>query len=226
LKETLRKRDLKLIKIENISYTFKNGTQALKDISFDIPQNRITSIMGESGSGKTTLLRCLGQFIKPQQGTILYNHKNINNIEEKVYRSKLGIVFQNLNLFPHLTVEKNISLALNKVKNTTTDEAKQQTEHLLEKLNISDLIAAYPSQISGGQAQRVAIARALALKPEYLLLDEPTSALDPATTKDFGNWLIQLRDDTSFIIVTHDEVFAKQVADNIIELSHGMIATQ
>ena len=226
MKETLRKRDLKLIKIENISYTFKNGTQALKDISFDIPQNRITSIMGESGSGKTTLLRCLGQFIKPQQGTILYNHKNINNIEEKVYRSKLGIVFQNLNLFPHLTVEKNISLALNKVKNTTTDEAKQQTEHLLEKLNISDLIAAYPSQISGGQAQRVAIARALALKPEYLLLDEPTSALDPATTKDFGNWLIQLRDDTSFIIVTHDEVFAKQVADNIIELSHGMIATQ
>ncbi|MDO9465051.1 MAG: ATP-binding cassette domain-containing protein [bacterium] len=212
-----------MLKIKNLTYTYPNGTTALKNINTEIQKTHIFAIMGSSGSGKTTMLNCIGKFLKPDTGSILINGKNIYNIEERVLREKIGIVFQQLYLFPHLTVLENMILAPMKVLKQDREKAKKEAVKTLKKLGINELKNSYPSQISGGQAQRVAIARALILKPSYLLLDEPTSALDVNTTGEFGKWLVDLKEETTFVIVTHDVPFASEIATSGVLMANGKI---
>lgn len=210
-----------MLEICNLSYRYPSGTEALKNVSMTLPPRQISSVLGESGSGKTTLLMCLGRFLQPSSGKILQNGKDIQTMPEKAFRQQLGIVFQKLNLFPHLTVLENLILAPVQAYGQQPEEAMKEGWAILERLGISDLAESYPSQISGGQAQRVAIARGLILKPEYLLLDEPTSALDANTTGDFAEWLTHLQEQTHFVVVTHDLEFAKAVATEGFLLAHG-----
>ncbi len=212
-----------MINIKAVSYTYPSGTQALKKVTIDLPQTHIFAIMGESGSGKTTLLKCIGKFLRPQHGKILYNEQDIFNIPDTEFRRSIGIVFQQLYLFPHLTVLENMMLAPQKVYDLPEDEAKKSSLTTLKKLGIQSLAHQYPVQISGGQAQRAAIARALVLKPTYLLLDEPTSALDVKTANEFGEWLVDLKEETTFVIVTHDILFTRDVATAGVLIDGGKI---
>lgn len=160
-----------MLEVKNLFYTYKDKTEALKDVSISFPKDNIFAIMGLSGSGKTTLLNCIARFLKPQKGQILLDDKNIFEMERKVFRKKLGVVFQHLNLFPHLSVLENMTLAPTRVQNIPEKEAHELAMDTLERLGIKDLADSYPSQVSGGQAQRVAIARGLVLKPKVMLLD-------------------------------------------------------
>lgn len=212
-----------MIKVENLSYTYADGTEAVKAVSIDFPEEHVFAVMGMSGSGKTTLLNCMARFIFPQKGQITIDGKNILGMEEKVFRQRLGVIFQDLNLFPHMTVLENMTLAPCRVQERDKKSAEKDASEMLEKLGISELADNYPAQISGGQAQRVAIARGLMLKPEVMLLDEPTSALDARTTSEFAEWLTELKSDTSFVTVTHDLPFSKQVAQRGVFMSEGEI---
>ena len=212
-----------MIKVKELSYTYSDGTQALKNINVNFPEEHIFAIMGQSGSGKTTLLNCLARFLAPQQGAIYLDNVDIDDMDEKTFRANLGVVFQDLNLFPHMTVLENMTLAPCRMQVLTKREANASAGDMLERLGISDLADHYPSQISGGQAQRAAIARGLMLRPRIMLLDEPTSALDPKTTSEFAEWLRELQCDTSFIIVTHDLPFAAAVAARGMYMQDGEI---
>ncbi len=212
-----------MIKVENLSYEYRDGTVALHNVNVDFTPEHIFAVLGESGSGKTTLLRCLGRFLHPQSGRILYEGRDISEMPEAELRHAIGIVFQKLYLFPHLSVLGNMTLALRKVLGKERREAEREALTILERLDISDLANSYPSQISGGQAQRAAIARGLVLQPSHMLLDEPTSALDINTTDDFAKWLVELKESTNFVIVTHDVLFANKVATRGVYLSEGRV---
>lgn len=212
-----------MLKVSHLTHTYDGKTNALENVTFDFAVEEIFAVLGESGSGKTTLLRLLGRFLERQSGSITYDGTDIREIPELEFRKKLGIVFQQLHLFPHMTVLENMTLALRKVMEKPADRADGEAMEMLERLSIENLADAYPGQISGGQAQRAAIARGLVLHPEYMLLDEPTSALDANTTDDFARWLIELRDKTNFIIVTHDVLFARKVASRGVYLTNGRI---
>ncbi|MFP4416744.1 MAG: amino acid ABC transporter ATP-binding protein [Chitinivibrionales bacterium] len=213
-----------MISIENLTYAYVPGEPALKNISATLPdKSSISVVLGESGSGKTTFLRCFGKFLTPQSGRILVDGTDVQQIAEKEFRRKVGIVFQRLYLFPHLSVLGNLTLALEKVARMHKKEARDRSNAMLDRLGIVQLADSYPVQLSGGQAQRVAIARALVLQPRYLLLDEPTSALDINTTRDFGDWLLHLQERTKFIIVTHDIPFAREVASDGILMEQGEV---
>ena len=212
-----------MIKVKDLNYTYSDGTCALKNINVTFPQEHIFAIMGLSGSGKTTLLNCLARFLKPQQGAIYCNNIDIEDMDAKTFRATLGVVFQHLNLFPHMTVLENMILAPCRMQKRAKKEAVESAREMLERLGIPELADNYPSQVSGGQAQRVAIARGLMLKPQVMLLDEPTSALDPKTTSEFAEWLRELQCDTSFIIVTHDLPFAADVAARGMYMSEGEV---
>jgi len=210
-----------MLEIKNLSYTYPDGNKALSNVNITFPKAHILAILGKSGSGKTTLLKCIGRFLLPQSGAILLDDKNTLEIGQREFRRSIGIVFQQLYLFPHLTVLQNMTLAPIRVLGKSKEESEVQAVDTLKRLGIEELAEKYPSQISGGQAQRAAIARSLILKPEYLLLDEPTSALDVDTTEEFGKWLLDLRAETSFIIVTHDILFASKVVSSGTLLSKG-----
>jgi len=212
-----------MIKVKNLSYTYGDGTQALKDISVSFPEEHIFAIMGLSGSGKTTLLNCIAGFLKAQKGEIFWDNTNLLDMKEQDFRALLGVIFQSLNLFPHMTVLENMILAPCRLQGYSQYNAKLKALDMLERLEIIELADNYPSQVSGGQAQRVAIARGLMLKPKVMLLDEPTSALDVKITEEFSHWLRELKSDTSFIIVTHDLPFAENVAKNGIFMADGQI---
>ncbi|MFP4164519.1 MAG: ATP-binding cassette domain-containing protein [Chitinispirillaceae bacterium] len=215
-----------MIEIDNISYTYKGSdAPALRDITvqFDFSKGTIISVLGQSGSGKTTLLQCVAGFLKPQKGKIRVDGTDIQQMSEKDFRAAVGVVFQKFNLFPHMTVLSNMTLALRRVQGYSKEDAHKFSHEMLERLGIHELQDMYPSQLSGGQAQRAAIARALVLKPRYLLLDEPTSALDMNTTDDFANWLLSLHETTSFIVVTHDIPFAHKVSDRAVLIDNGEV---
>jgi polar amino acid transport system ATP-binding protein len=216
-----------MIEINNLSYRYPGSkVDAIMDINVKLPREHIFAVLGQSGSGKTTLLNCIAKFIKPTKGTITVDGEDISSMDKKKFRTILGVVFQKLNLFPHMTVMGNMTLAPTKVLDTPYSQAKKEAYGMLEKLSIADLADRYPSQISGGQAQRVAIARGLMLQPKYMLLDEPTSALDAQTTNDFAGWLTELQEDTSFIIVTHDIPFAQLVASKGILMQDGKVKSE
>ncbi|NQU42892.1 amino acid ABC transporter ATP-binding protein [bacterium] len=215
-----------MLEINNLTHIYANGHKALDNVRIQFPSGHIFAILGESGSGKTTLLRCLGRFIRPTKGNITIHGRPLREIPEKALRQKLGIVFQQLCLFPHMTVLQNMTLAPRKVLGMDADQAEEKAAGMLERLGISQTAEQYPAQISGGQAQRVAIARALMLEPEYLLLDEPTSALDVNITGEFAQWLLDLQGVTTFVVVTHDFPFASHVASSGVLLQEGKVTAE
>lgn len=213
-----------MIEIRDLEYVYPHSDEpALKQITVDFPRENVFAVLGQSGSGKTTLLNCIARFLKPTNGSIHIDGNDISQMDALAFRHTLGVLFQKLNLFPHLSVLRNLTLAPHKVFDTPLEQARTQAREMLSRLGIDDLADRYPAQISGGQAQRVAIARGLMLQPRYMLLDEPTSALDAQTTNDFAAWLTELSSETSFIIVTHDLPFAEKVATHGVYLANGQL---
>lgn len=221
---------MEIIRVENLSKSF--GTlEVIKDISFSVLQGEVLAIIGPSGSGKSTLLRSITHLENVSGGTVTVSGSPM--IKDGVYASpevlrsvclKVGLVFQNFNLFPHFSVLRNISEAQVHVLSRTTAEADKRSRELLAKMGLSDKADSYPFELSGGQMQRVSIARALALDPEVLFFDEPTSALDPELT---GEILTVIRDlaaeKMTMVIVTHEMSFARDVADRVIFMDAGVI---
>jgi polar amino acid transport system ATP-binding protein len=213
-----------LFKIEKLSKVFEDGTKALDDVSLTINQHEVTIIIGPSGSGKSTLLRTLNLMEYPTEGTIEFEGKNILSPNYDVYehRKHVGMVFQNFNLFPHLTILENLILAQVDVLKREKSEAIAKAMTLLEKVGLAEKINNYPNQLSGGQQQRVAILRALLMDPTAILFDEPTSALDPEMIKEV---LLLMKDliqtGITMIIVTHEMGFARHFADKIVVMDKG-----
>jgi polar amino acid transport system ATP-binding protein len=200
--------------------------QVLKDITETIERGEVLVICGPSGSGKSTLIRCVNRLEEYQQGKILIEGLDIHgkDVDVNELRTHIGIVFQQFNLYPHLTVLKNITLAPVKVKKVPKDEAEKLGLELLDRVGIHDQARKYPAELSGGQQQRVAIARALAMKPKIMLFDEPTSALDPEMINEVLNVMKDLaRDGMTMLCVTHEMGFAREVADRIIFMDGGTI---
>ncbi len=216
-----------MINIENLHKHF-GKLHVLRGIDLHVREGEVVVIIGPSGSGKSTLLRCINYLEEPGAGTItvdgipLSGQANINKI-----RAEVGMVFQRFNLFPHMTVLENITLAPAVVRKTTRGEAEKTALDLLAKVGLSDKAAAYPDQLSGGQQQRVAIARALAMHPKIMLFDEPTSALDPEMIKEVLDVMKTLaREGMTMVVVTHEMGFAREVGDRVIFMDEGRIVEQ
>ena len=221
-----------MLRLENVNKTF-GGNLALKDITTTFENNQTTVLVGPSGSGKSTMLRSLNLLEMPESGKYYFDDleldfkKGISKKEILEVRRKTEMVFQNYNLFPHLTVLKNIIEGPVHVLKEDKESATKRAYELLEKVGLADKADAYPQQLSGGQAQRVAIARSLAMNPRYILLDEPTSALDPELELEVLKVLLQLaKEKQSLIIVTHNLAFAQKVADKILFVEDGQILFQ
>lgn len=206
-----------MIKIDNITKKYDKKI-VFKNVSFEINDNEKLLIIGPSGCGKTTLIRCLNGFEKIDAGKIFLNGVNIKEIDEVTLKSKVGMVFQNFNLFPHLTVGENIALAPRLLKLGSKAEIEKKVRELLTQVHILDKINSYPKRLSGGEKQRVAIARALATKPEVILFDEPTSALDPSVVNDLLELLDELSKTTTIVVVSHEMDLIKNYADKVLFL--------
>ena len=223
-----------IISVKNIKKTFSDGVPVLKNISFDVEQGEILGIIGPSGSGKSTMLRCIAQLETVDDGSIFVCESPI--VEGGKYAPKddlrkiglnLGFVFQNFNLFPHMSVLQNITDAQIHVLKTPKDEAVRVARKLLSDVGLSEKKNAYPCELSGGQQQRVSIARALALKPRVLLFDEPTSALDPELTGEILAVIKRLASEKmTMIVVTHEMAFARDISDKIIFMADGVIVEE
>lgn len=228
---------MNLLEMKNIKKEF-NGQSVLKDISLQVKEGEIVSIIGPSGSGKSTLLRCATMLTDIDSGEISYMGKRSVWMENgktvvpsgkqlKEIRSCFGLVFQNFNLFPHYSVIKNITDAPIHVQKRKKEEVYREARELLAKMGLSDKENAYPCQLSGGQCQRVAIARALALNPKILFFDEPTSALDPELTGEVLRVIRSLADlHITMVIVTHEMNFAKDISDRVIFMDQGVIVVE
>lgn len=208
---------------------FYDDFHVLKDIDFAVKQGEIVVICGPSGSGKSTLIRCINGLEETDNGEIivddLHIHDSRKNLQE--IRSEVGMVFQHFNLFPHLTILENITIAPNLVKKISKKDAKEIALELLKKVKLDDKANSYPADLSGGQKQRVAIARSLAMKPKVILFDEPTSALDPETIGDVLSVMKDLaKENFTLVCVTHEMGFAKEVGDRIVFMDHGAIVEE
>lgn len=213
-----------MIEVINLKKKFKD-TEVLKDISFDVKDGEIAVVVGKSGAGKTTLMRCINGLEDFDSGELVLNGESIkNNNDMKKVRGKIGMVFQNFNLFPHMTVIENIIEAPVNVFGENKEEALKKANDLLKMVDLADKGDNYPFQLSGGQQQRVAIARACALKPDVICFDEPTSALDPESIQNVIDVIKKLKENgMAIIIVTHDIGFCDVIADKIIRLESGII---
>lgn len=217
-----------MIKIDNLKKSF-GKKEVLKGIDLEVTQGEVMVIIGPSGSGKSTLLRCLNLLETPDSGDMYLDDElitgpgvNVDNVREK-----MGMVFQNFNLFPHKTVIQNIMLAPMKVKKESQETAEKNAVKLLEKMGLTKKKDVYPNSLSGGQKQRVAIARALAMNPEVMLFDEATSALDPEMVGDVLSVMKDLaKDGMTMVVVTHEMGFAKEVADDVIFMEDGIIVDE
>ena len=215
----------KILEVKHLGKAF-GSNQVLRDIDFSVSPGDVTCIIGPSGSGKSTLLRCLNMLETPSTGEINYHGTDITskNVNVPEYRSKVGMVFQNFNLFNNMTALKNCTVGQVKVLKKSKEEAEKKALYYLEIVGMAPYINAKPKQLSGGQKQRVAIARALAMEPEILLFDEPTSALDPQMV---GEVLEVMRDlaheGLTMIIVTHEMAFARDVSKRVIFMANGVI---
>ena len=215
-----------MIKIRNVSKKFRN-LEVLKDISLEISKGEVVAVIGPSGSGKSTLLRCINLLETPTSGKIHINGTETvaKDTDVQKMRKNIGMVFQHFNLFPHMTVLKNMTYAPMVVNKLSREEAEKQAFILLERVGLKDKTYEYPSKLSGGQKQRVAIARALAMKPDILLFDEPTSALDPEMVKEVLEVIKSLaHTGITMVLVTHEMGFAREVADMICFLDEGRLA--
>lgn len=218
-----------MITVKNLHKSFNtlNGTiEVLKGINQEIDKGEKVVIVGPSGSGKSTFLRCLNLLEQPTGGEIWFEGKQINDPKCDInhLRQKMGMVFQHFNLFPHLTVTQNITLAPISLKLKTPDEAQEQAFQLLERVGLADKADAYPGQLSGGQKQRIAIVRSLAMEPDVMLFDEPTSALDPEMVGEVLEVMKELaQDGMTMVVVTHEMAFAKEVSTRVLFMADGQI---
>ncbi len=218
-----------MISVNNLKKSF--GDLAVLDgITEHIEKGEKVVVIGPSGSGKSTFLRCLNLLERPTDGQIIFEDKDITHLNGKELnnvRMRMGMVFQHFNLFPHLTIRQNITLAPIKHKLMTKEEADKNADRLLHKVGLSDKAEAYPAQLSGGQKQRIAIARTLAMNPDVILFDEPTSALDPEMVGEVLELMKQLADDgMTMVVVTHEMGFAREVASRVVFMADGKIVEQ
>ncbi len=214
-----------MLEVKNLKKKYGKNL-VLKEIDLKVEKGDRIAIIGPSGCGKSTFLRCLNGLEKPTSGKIIFEGKEINsNSDLSHIRRKIGMVFQQFNLFPHLTVEENIILAPVKLKMMTEKDAKKKAHELLETINLSDKGSCYPEQLSGGQKQRVAIVRSLIMNPDIILFDEPTSALDPEMIGEVLELIKRIADDgMTMLIVSHEMNFVKNCANKILFLDEGKVA--
>ena len=218
-----------VIKFENVAKSFGDKV-VLKDINFNVTRGEVVCIIGPSGSGKSTLLRCITQLEEISTGEITVLGKAVSKINKKEInklRTNVGMVFQHFNLFPHMTVIKNVTLALVKVKDMSKVQARKIALSVLKDVGLSDKIDMFPASLSGGQQQRVAIARSLAMKPDIMLFDEVTSALDPELVGDVLQVMRKLANECmTMVVVTHEMDFARGVADRVVFMDDGVVVEQ
>lgn len=218
-----------MIDVKHLSKSFGEN-HVLKDLNEHIYHGEKVVIIGPSGSGKSTFLRCLNLMEKPTSGNIVFKGQDITEAKSKEVdqiRQKMGMVFQHFNLFPHLTIKENITLAPVKLKLMTKEEADKRAMELLERVGLTDKADAYPAQLSGGQKQRIAIVRSLAMNPEVMLFDEPTSALDPEMVGEVLELMKQLAEEgMTMVVVTHEMGFAREVASRVMFMADGYILEQ
>ena len=217
--------DNNLIQVRNLQIKF-DDLEVLKDVSLDVKQGEKIVIIGPSGSGKSTFLRCLNRLEDPTGGTIVFEDMVMTDpkVDLDLARRKMGMVFQHFNLFPHLTVLENITLAPVTLKLKTKEEAEKEAMVLLERIGLPEKANAYPSTLSGGQKQRIAIVRSLAMHPDVMLFDEPTSALDPEMVGEVLEVMKNLaKDGMTMLVVTHEMGFAREVADRVLFMNGGYI---
>jgi polar amino acid transport system ATP-binding protein len=221
----LLSRDDDIILIDHVYKSFRK-TRALVDVSLRVKRGEVCFVFGPSGGGKSTLLRCINHLEKPDSGTIIVDGIPVTDEKTNIdkVRAEVGIVFQLFNLFPHLTALRNITLAQEKVRKRSKEEAERIARELLERVGIPEKADAYPGQLSGGQKQRVAIARALAMNPRIMLFDEPTSALDPEMIKEVLDVMLDLaQEGMTMVVVSHEMGFAKAAASRMVFLDGGQI---
>ena len=213
-----------MIKLENVHKSFGKN-EVLKGINLQIDKGEVVVIIGPSGSGKSTVLRTMNYLEEPTSGKVIVDGMDLSDKKKlNDVRAEVGMVFQNFNLFPHMTVMENLTLAQTKVRKTSMEEAKKIGQALLDRVGLADKANAYPDSLSGGQKQRVAIARALAMKPKVMLFDEPTSALDPEMVSEVLDVMKSLAEEgMTMVIVTHEMGFAKKVADRVLFVDGGLI---
>ena len=219
-----------LIHVEGLQKEFAGGeVKALQNIDADIHSGEVVVVIGPSGSGKSTFLRCLNLLEVPTAGSIYFNDVDITDksVDINLHRRKMGMVFQHFNLFPHMTILGNMTLAPIKLLGKSKTEAEAKAMELLKRVGLADRANAYPSQLSGGQKQRIAIVRALCMEPEVMLFDEPTSALDPEMVGEVLEVMKELaHEGMTMVVVTHEMGFAREVGDRVIFMADGMIVEE
>ena len=219
-----------IIQAIDVKKHFKgNEIKALDGVSLNIRRGEVVVIIGPSGSGKSTFLRCLNLLEVPTEGQILFNGVDITDkkVNINIHRQKMGMVFQHFNLFPHMTILQNMTLAPIQLLKKNKAEAEEKAMQLLQRVGLADRAQAYPSQLSGGQKQRVAIVRALCMEPEVMLFDEPTSALDPEMVGEVLDVMKELaHEGMTMVVVTHEMGFAKEVGDRVVFMDHGLLVEQ
>ena len=215
-----------MIRMRGLSKTFDKTIHAVRDMDLDVAEGEVLVIVGPSGSGKSTVLRCINLLEVPTTGTVTVNGFELTDASTDIdhVRAEVGMVFQQFNLFPHLTVIQNITLAQRKVRNRSRSEAIDMARRQLTRVGIPEKADSYPRQLSGGQQQRVAIARALAMEPRVMLFDEPTSALDPEMVKEVLDVMLELASEgMTMVVVTHEMGFARAAADRLLFIDEGEV---
>ena len=220
-----------LIKVENLEkvFTGKTTVRALDGVSAEICRGEVVVVIGPSGSGKSTFLRCLNLLEMPTAGSVVFEGTDITDpaVDINLHRQKMGMVFQHFNLFPHMTILRNMTIAPIKLLHKSQADAEKQARDLLRRVGLEDRAMAYPSQLSGGQKQRIAIVRALCMEPEVMLFDEPTSALDPEMVGEVLDVMKTLaQSGMTMVVVTHEMGFAREVADRVLFIDHGQIVEE
>ena len=219
-----------IIRAEGVKKHFKGGAiKALDGVTAEIKRGEVVVVIGPSGSGKSTFLRCLNLLEKPTGGHIYFNDVDIMDpkVDINIHRQKMGMVFQHFNLFPHMTLLKNMTLGPIQLLKKSPEEAEAKAMALLERVGLADRANAYPNQLSGGQKQRVAIVRALAMEPDVMLFDEPTSALDPEMVGEVLEVMKQLAvEGITMVVVTHEMGFAREVGDRVLFMDHGQLVEE
>ena len=217
-----------IISVRDLKKDFEN-TAVLKGIDIDIYKGDVVCVIGASGSGKSTFLRCLNLLEIPSGGNIFFEGVDLTNekVDLNLHRQKMGMVFQQFNLFPHLTILENMTLAPTLVKKVAKEDAEKKALELLERVGLADRAASYPGQLSGGQKQRVAIVRALCMEPDVMLFDEPTSALDPEMVGEVLDVMKALaKEGMTMVVVTHEMGFAREVSNRVMFLDDGVVAEE
>ncbi|MBQ9070847.1 MAG: amino acid ABC transporter ATP-binding protein [Clostridia bacterium] len=217
-----------MIKVKDLYKRFES-VDVLRGVSVDIHKGDVLCVIGASGSGKSTFLRCLNLLEKPDSGNIIFENENLmgKNVNLNLHRQKMGMVFQQFNLFPHLSILRNLTISPMMLKGVPKEEAEAKAMKLLERVGLAERANDYPDMLSGGQKQRVAIVRALCMEPTVMLFDEPTSALDPEMVGEVLDVMKELAEEgMTMIVVTHEMNFAREVANRVIFLDNGVIAEE